>query len=349
METKPTYDELEQRVKELEEKAVVLERSNELSIKNEEKYRNIFNNTQIGLFRSRISDGKILECNNRFAQIVGYQNREECIRDFVASQHYVDPGTRERMVALIKETGEVQNFEVRATRSDGSMIWVRYSGFLNREKSYIEGVLADITDRKQVEEAVKESERRLSESQRIAHIGSWELNLITNELYWSDETYRLFGLEPQQFEANYEAFLDNIHPDDRDLVNKAYSDSLKNKSPYQIVHRLLLKDKTVKYVNEMCETYYDDSGEPIRSVGTVQDITERKKAENELEQHRNNLESLVRKRTDELQVMVNAMAGREIRMAELKKVIETLRTQMEEAGLTPVADDPLKETGKDYT
>ncbi len=142
----------------------------------------------------------------------------------------------------------------------------------------------NIAKRKQVEKAVKVSERRLSESQRIAHIGNWELNLITNELFWSEEIYRLFGLKPQQFDASYEAFLDNIHPDDRDLVSKAYTDSLKNKTPYQIVHRLLLKDKTVKYVNEMCKTYYDESGEPIRSVGTVQDITEQKNLEEQFRQ-----------------------------------------------------------------
>ncbi|KKM81450.1 hypothetical protein LCGC14_1329730 [marine sediment metagenome] len=140
----------------------------------------------------------------------------------------------------------------------------------------------EIKEHKQTEEALKESERRLSKAQRIAHIGNWELNLITNELFWSDEVYRLFGLKPQQFGASYEAFLDNIHPDDRDLVNKAYTDSLKNKIPYQIVHRLLLKDKTVKYVTEMCETFYDDSGEPILSVGTLQDITEQKNLEAQL-------------------------------------------------------------------
>jgi len=140
----------------------------------------------------------------------------------------------------------------------------------------------EIKEHKQTEEALKESERRLSKAQRIAHIGNWELNLITNELFWSDEVYRLFGLKPQQFGASYEVFLDNIHPDDRDLVNKAYTDSLKNKIPYQIVHRLLLKDKTVKYVTEMCETFYDDSGEPILSVGTIQDITEQKNLEAQL-------------------------------------------------------------------
>ncbi len=116
----------------------------------------------------------------------------------------------------------------------------------------------EITERKQAEEELKKSESALAEAQHLAHIGSWELDLVTNTLTWSDEVYRMFGLEPQQFEATYEAFLDNIHPDDREMVNKAYTESVRTKTPYNIVHRLLLKDGTVKYVNERCETFYDD-------------------------------------------------------------------------------------------
>ena len=137
------------------------------------------------------------------------------------------------------------------------------------------------TKRKLAEEALKKSESTLAEAQHMAHIGSWELDLVSNTLTWSDEVYRMFGLKPQQFRATYEAFLDNIHPHDREMVNKAYAESVSNKTPYNIVHRLLLKDGTVKYVNERCETFYDD-GKPIRSIGTVQDITERKQMEKQL-------------------------------------------------------------------
>ena len=149
-------------------------------------------------------------------------------------------------------------------------------------------------------EVLRKSETLLAESQRIGHIGSWELNLVTNVLIWSDEIYRIFGLEPQQFRATYEAFLDNIHPDDREMVNQAYTESVKNKTPYNITHRLSLKDGTIKYVNEMCETFYDDNGKPIRSIGTVQDITERKRAEQELKQYSEKLEEMVDERTQEL-------------------------------------------------
>ena len=147
---------------------------------------------------------------------------------------------------------------------------------LSGDISFALKAIEDEEKRRQAEGELLRSEAGLAEAQRMAHIGSWELDFVSNTLTWSDEVYRIFGMEPQQFGATYEAFLDNIHPDDREMVNKAYTDSVKTRTPYDIVHRLLLKDSTVKYVNERCETFYDDKGKPLRSVGTVQDITERK-------------------------------------------------------------------------
>ena len=90
----------------------------------------------------------------------------------------------------------------------------------------------EIIDRKKAEDTLRESERRLKESQQIAHMGQWELDIVNNRLYWSDGIYNLFEIDPDKFAASYEAFIDAIHPDDRDFVNKAYSTSLKNKTPY---------------------------------------------------------------------------------------------------------------------
>ncbi len=159
---------------------------------------------------------------------------------------------------------------------------------------YLLGISEDITEHKLAEEQLRRSEHSLAEAQRIAHLGNWELDLVTNALSWSDEIYRIFELDPKKFDASYEAFLNAIHPEDREQVNKAYSDSLNSRMPYDIVHRLLMKDGRVKYVNEKCETHYDEAGKPWRSVGTVHDITEHKRAEEELQERERHSQSLLR-------------------------------------------------------
>ncbi len=124
----------------------------------------------------------------------------------------------------------------------------------------------------------KESERLLKQSQEIAHLGSWELDLTKNKLIWSDEVYRIFGLEPQEFGASYDAFLDHVHPDDRAAVDAAYSGSIRNGSDsYEIEHRVIRKNASeIRWVHEKCFHIRDSGGNIIRSVGMVLDITERK-------------------------------------------------------------------------
>ena len=169
--------------------------------------------------------------------------------------------------------------EFRVVWPDGSIHHLKAYGRFVRDAEgnplRMTGVNFDITGRKQAEEKLRRSEHGLSEAQRIAHLGNWELDLVKNVLTWSDEIYRIFEIEPDKFGASYEAFLNAIHPEDRDMVNKAYTDSVKNKVPYDIVHRLQMPDGRLKYVNEKCETYYGVDGKPLLSFGTVHDITDR--------------------------------------------------------------------------
>ncbi len=138
-------------------------------------------------------------------------------------------------------------------------------------------------DRRQAEEKIKQSEEKLKEAHRIARLGDWELDLIHNTLRWSDGVYELFEINPAEFGASYEAFLYAVHPDDREKVNHAYTESVKTRTPYEITHRLRMTDGRIKWVNEICRTEYDPQGHPIKSFGIVQDITDLKQAQEERE------------------------------------------------------------------
>jgi len=156
------------------------------------------------------------------------------------------------------------------------------------------GIDRDITKRKKSEKKLQTTMKRLDEAQAMAKIGCWELDLVNNYLWWSDENYRIFGFEPAKFGASYESFLKTIHPDDRDMVNEAYTSSLKNKQPYSIVHRLLFNDHSIKYVHECCENLYNEKGQAIISKGTTQDITEQVVAEKAIRDSEERFHTLAR-------------------------------------------------------
>ena len=128
---------------------------------------------------------------------------------------------------------------------------------------------------------LKKSESSLAEAQYIAHLGSWEWLIPENELRWSAEAYRICGFEPGEISPTYESFIAVVHPDDRDLVNRAVNDALEKREPYNVEHRLLLPDGTERYVHEQGEVFLAADGKPARMVGIVHDITERKSLEKE--------------------------------------------------------------------
>jgi|YelNatPaOPRAMG01_1025707.scaffolds.fasta_scaffold02118_3 PAS domain S-box-containing protein len=123
----------------------------------EEKYRNIFNNVQVGVFRWRLSDGRLLECNERLAQMFGYAAKEDLLAEFVARDYFVDPDTRERMLESIKN-GQLQNFETRFFRRDGAILWLLCSARVYADRDYMEGVATDITELRHAKDTLEQSQ-----------------------------------------------------------------------------------------------------------------------------------------------------------------------------------------------
>ena len=129
---------------------------------------------------------------------------------------------------------------------------------------------------------LRESEARRASAQRIARLGNWERNLKTGALHWSEEVYRLFGVEPGSFPPTPEDFLARVHPLDRDLVGRSLEEAARREKPYSFDMRILLPDGTVRFVHEEAEVLFDADGRPARMAGTTQDISERKQAEDQI-------------------------------------------------------------------
>ena len=133
-----------------------------------------------------------------------------------------------------------------------------------------------------LERSRADSELRLRESQRLAKLGNWDLDLVADRVYWSDEVFRIFEIDPHTFGASYDAFLAAIHPDDRERVDEAYRHSVNQHTAYEIVHRVRSRDGRIKVVQERGRTFYAANGTAMRSIGTVQDITDRVALEEQL-------------------------------------------------------------------
>jgi diguanylate cyclase (GGDEF)-like protein/PAS domain S-box-containing protein len=125
---------------------------------------------------------------------------------------------------------------------------------------------------------LEQTHNRLKQTRNLGKLGSWELDLVTGDLFWSEEVFEMFQRDPETFKPSYDAFLQTIHPDDREMVNQAYQQSITDNTPYAVTHRVLIDDQ-IRYFEERGNAVRDSQGAPLRSMGTVQDISSRVKLE----------------------------------------------------------------------
>ncbi|MBC8770580.1 PAS domain S-box protein [Arenibacter sp. BSSL-BM3] len=146
------------------------------------------------------------------------------------------------------------------------------------------GFIRDITVRRQFEENIKKKTNQLMEAQKLAHIGSWEWDVLANKIEWSDELYRIYGLNPQEFVADYDNYLKCVHEADRKEVNDIVQKAFEDQKPFHFVHRIILPDGTLRILDSSGKVFVNEKGETVKMSGTAQDVTEQKKYEAELEE-----------------------------------------------------------------
>ncbi len=182
--------------------------------------------------------------------------------------------------------GESYSQEFRCRCADGSLRWlhedIQVVTVVPGQRWQTVGVCTDVTERVRSEEAQRSSELRLHEALQAGKMGTWEWDMVTNALIWSAETERLFGLPVGAFAGTYQAYQRFLHPEDREVVQELITKAIYNRSPYDSEHRIVLQNGAVRWIGGKGQAFYDQQGRPIRMLGTVADITDRKRLEQQV-------------------------------------------------------------------
>lgn len=273
--------------KELEEK--VITRTAELKA-SEEKFYNLFNLSPISKTLSDISSGKIVMVNDAFTKLFGY-NRNMAVGKSSAELGLLDPEARDFMISELRANGKIENKEINFIKKSGERFVALASSEVISlgDKQFFLSAFNDISEIKKAEQYIKQKNIelenktiQLEEAQQLAHIGSWEWDVVANNIEWSDELFRIFGLTPQVIKADYENYLRYIHPDDREYVNSIIQSALKNHQPYSFFHKVACADGKVRILSATGKVITDGAGKVIKISGTAQDVTDQKKYEEEL-------------------------------------------------------------------
>lgn len=246
----------------------------------ERSFREVFDGVSDPIFLHDPDTGAILDVNRAAVALYGYTREEFSHLDVGKLSVDIEPYTLAGAQQWFKRAraGEHLTFEWQGKHRDGRVFWleITMTRALIDAQPRLLATAREIDERKRVEIALRRNQDNLNRAQQVAHLGSWFLDVLGNRLEWSDETYRIFGVE-KGATLTLETFMSAVHPDDHERVMSAWCAALAGQ-PYDLEHRIVV-DGQIKWVKERAEVRFDSKGAPIEAVGTVQEITERRKLE----------------------------------------------------------------------
>lgn len=231
-------------------------------------------------------ENRILRVNQEFTRMFGYSAEEVLGRNVKA---LLVPDEARQQCDELREAlnrGERVNAEVIRRRKDGTRLNVSFVAApvsVSGKDLEIYGIYRDITDRKRAEEKLRRSEAYLAEGQRLTHTGSWARSMSTGELYYSVESLRIFGLDPERTRPTVEIFLNRLHPDDRASVQETIDYAVRERSDFERDYRIVLDDGTIRHVHVLGHPVMNGAGELTEFVGTHVDVTEQRQSRLALE------------------------------------------------------------------
>ena len=259
----------------------------------EERFRRYFELGLIGMALTSTTKG-ILEVNDELCRILGY-SREELLRKTWAEMTHPDDVAAdvrqfERVLA-----GEIDGYilEKRWLRKGGGVLHSVMAAKCQRRPDdsvdYFVGLVLDITERKHAEEELRRSEAYRAQSERLSHTGTWALNVATGELFWSEEHFRILGLDPQMVTPRYPGAIRVIHAEDRGSVIEALERAISEKTEFDTECRVVRPDGTIRFIRSLAQPVRNKAGQVIEYVGTIIDMTEQLHAEEELRRSESHL------------------------------------------------------------
>jgi len=258
-------------------------RSQILLQESEARYRAIFDHTGTAMAIVR-TDGMLHMVNRGFEAVTGFERQELegqlPLTRFIAESDRAD--LLRRMTACDAPRGGLQPFELQVVDWMGAVKTMAANWAAIDDSDHAVLSLVDIGRQKRVEEALRESRASLAIAQRIARLGNWEWDLVTDRLTWSEEMFHIHGLEPGDVQPTQEEMLQSVHPQDRERVVRAINDAIYNKKGYHLDYRIVIVGELNRCVTARGEVTYDARGNPLRMIGINQDVTWREDAEQAL-------------------------------------------------------------------